>query len=45
VEPQLALGDLGYTNGVQFDLDEYNGRQCVTPEFSDLSTWLLPCTN
>ena len=27
------LGDLGFTQGVQFDLDRYNGRTCVTPEF------------
>ena len=27
------LGDLGFTQGVSFDLDLYNGRFCVTPEF------------
>lgn len=27
------LGDLGRTQGVDFDLDEYNGRTCVTPEY------------
>lgn len=27
------LGDLGYAQGVSFDLDEYNGRWCFTPEF------------
>ena len=27
------LGDIGQTQGVGFDLDEYNGRLCVTPEF------------
>lgn len=27
------LGDLGQTQGVAFDLDTYNGRTCVTPEF------------
>ncbi|HEY6167197.1 MAG TPA: YHYH protein [Verrucomicrobiae bacterium] len=28
------LGDLGYTQGTNtFDLDQYNGRVCVTPEF------------
>ena len=27
------LGDLGFTQAVQFDLDRYNGRTCVTPEF------------
>jgi len=26
------LGDNGYTQGVDFDLDQYNGRTCVTPE-------------
>ena len=27
------LGDHGYVIGRDFDLDEYNGRYCVTPEF------------
>ena len=27
------LGDLGYTQGTHFDLDDSNGRWCVTPEF------------
>ncbi len=27
------LADLGQTQGVGFDLDVYNGRNCVTPEF------------
>jgi len=27
------LADLGKTQGSDFDLDEYNGRWCVTPEF------------
>jgi hypothetical protein len=27
------LGDLGKTQGSDFDLDQYNGRFCVTPEF------------
>src|SRR4029079_17260420 len=27
------LGDLGFTQGTEFDLDLYNGRFCVTPEF------------
>ncbi len=27
------LGDLGQTQGATFDLDQYNGRNCVTPEF------------
>jgi hypothetical protein len=34
LEDNDFLGDRpGYTNGVQFDLDEFNGRWCVTPEF------------
>ena len=27
------LGDLGKTQGTDFDLDQYNGRFCITPEF------------
>jgi len=33
MEDNAYLGDLGYTQGTDFDLDEYNGRFCVTPEF------------
>lgn len=33
MEDNDYLGDLGETQGVNFDLDEYNGRYCVTPEF------------
>jgi len=33
MEDNAYLGDLGYTQGIDFDLDEYNGRYCVTPEF------------
>jgi hypothetical protein len=33
MEDNDYLGDLGYTRSVDFDLDEYNGRWCVTPEF------------
>jgi hypothetical protein len=29
------LGDRGKTQGVHFDLDVYNGRTCVTPEFPE----------
>lgn len=29
------LGDQGYTLGTEFDLDECNGRWCITPEFPD----------
>jgi hypothetical protein len=33
MEDNDYLADLGYTKGVDFDLDEYNGRYCVTPEY------------
>jgi hypothetical protein len=33
VEDNDYLGDAGRVLGVDFDLDEYNGRFCVTPEF------------
>lgn len=33
MEDNDYLGDHGYSQGVDFDLDEYNGRYCVTPEF------------
>lgn len=33
MEDNDYLGDVGKTQGVDFDLDEYNGRYCVTPEF------------
>ncbi|HEY1660818.1 MAG TPA: YHYH protein [Verrucomicrobiae bacterium] len=33
MEDYAYLGDLGKTQGRDFDLDEYNGRWCVTPEF------------
>ena len=33
LEDNDYLGDLGQTQGVNFDLDEYNGRFCVTPDF------------
>lgn len=33
MEDNAYLGDLGYVQGVDFDLDEYNGRFCFTPEF------------
>lgn len=33
MEDNAYLGDLGFVQGVDFDLDEYNGRYCVTPEF------------
>lgn len=32
------LGDLGFTQHVDFDLDETNARYCVTPEFPE-GTW------
>lgn len=33
IEDNDYLGDLGRSHGADFDLDEYNGRWCVTPEF------------
>lgn len=33
MEDNAYLGDLGLQLGTDFDLDEYNGRWCVTPEF------------
>jgi hypothetical protein len=33
MEDNDYLGDHGYGQGTDFDLDEYNGRWCVTPEF------------
>ncbi|HKQ37917.1 MAG TPA: YHYH protein [Verrucomicrobiae bacterium] len=33
LEDNDFLGDLGRAQGTDFDLDEYNGRFCVTPEF------------
>jgi hypothetical protein len=35
MEDNDYLGDHGYAQGVDFDLDEYNGRWCVTPEFAN----------
>ena len=32
------LGDLGYTQGIHFDLNKYNARYCVTPEYPN-GTW------
>ncbi len=33
LEDRDYLGDLGLQQGTDFDLDEFNGRFCVTPEF------------
>jgi len=33
LEDNDYLGDRGFAQGVDFDLDEFNGRFCVTPEF------------
>ncbi len=33
MEDNAFLGDLGFIHGIDFDLDSYNGRFCVTPEF------------
>jgi hypothetical protein len=46
LEDNDYLGDrAGYTNGVQFDLDEYNGRWCVTPEFPAGTYAYFTCIN
>lgn len=33
MEDNDYLGDHGYVQGKDFDLDEYNGRWCVTPDY------------
>ncbi len=38
IEDHDYLGDLGKKQGTDFDLDEYNARYCVTPEFPN-GTW------
>ncbi|MCH6257642.1 sulfatase-like hydrolase/transferase [Puniceicoccaceae bacterium K14] len=38
LEDYTYKGDLGLTLGVDFDLNEYNVRWCVTPEFPE-GTW------
>ena len=38
IEDYDYLGDLGKTQGTDFDLNEYNVRFCVTPEFPS-GTW------
>ena len=38
IEDYDYLGDLGQTQGTDFDLNEYNVRFCVTPEFP-AGTW------
>jgi len=38
LEDYAYKGDLGLTQGVHFDLNEYNVRWCVTPEFP-AGTW------
>lgn len=35
LEDYEYLGDLGFTQGVDFDLNEHNLRFCVTPEYPD----------
>ncbi len=35
LEDYAYMGDLGPKQGTDFDLDEYNGRFCVTPEFPE----------
>ncbi|MGJ8695997.1 MAG: YHYH protein [Verrucomicrobiaceae bacterium] len=38
MEDYAYKGDLGFTLGTDFDLNEYNTRFCVTPEFPE-GTW------
>jgi len=35
LEDYAYMGDLGLVHGLDFDLDGYNGRFCVTPEFPE----------
>jgi hypothetical protein len=45
LEDNDYLGDLGKVQGTDFDLDEHNGRTCVTPEFPRApmhTLWRLP---
>jgi len=35
LEDYAYMGDLGLSQGFDFDLDGYNGRFCVTPEFPE----------
>ncbi len=43
MEDNEYLGDLGKTQGVDFDLDEYNVRFCVTPEFPNGTNAYFVC--
>ena len=45
LEDNDYLGDLGFTQGVQYDLDEFNGRYCVTPEFPNGTYAYFVCIN
>jgi hypothetical protein len=45
LEDNDYLGDLGFIQGTDFDLDEYNTRYCVTPEFPDLHYAYFTCIN
>ncbi|MFK7911992.1 MAG: sulfatase-like hydrolase/transferase [Akkermansiaceae bacterium] len=38
LEDYAYKGDLGFTHGADFDLNEYNVRWCITPEFPS-GTW------
>lgn len=33
IEDYEYMGDVGLTQGIDFDLDEHNGRFCITPDF------------
>ncbi len=42
IEDYAYKGDLGFTLGTDFDLNEYNVRFCITPEFP-AGTWAYFC--
>ena len=41
MEDNDYLGDLGYQQGKTYDLDEYNGRWCATPEFTNTYAYFV----
>jgi hypothetical protein len=45
MEDNDYLGDHGYTQGVDFDLDDHNGRWCVTPDFPNGTYAYFVCVN
>ena len=44
IEDYEYMGDIGLTQGVDFDLDEHNGRFCVTPDFPNgIYAYFITC--